>query len=262
MGKIMTHFNGLQSDTWALPSRGVSISRTNHRAGVLIQYTYLCETDGCFAVAFSQDSELHARQQVDGHQCPQLDGSRGLIPSGKTLVQKMWDEADDALDAYKEGKKFKGMDPAALPSYIRGIAEVLTFCTVPCYKVTEDVLRELNRRWKMREGEIPFAPTPSYTYNPHLDVARSKAMTSEVKEVKPKSTRASINKVAKPVAPKIVELTSEQRSIIRRSYHEGILDAQQIADMFQITVERVVFIAGDKDAVSKQPVTVTFAPLF
>lgn len=256
----VTHFNGLAADVWPLPPRGITISRINHRAGVLIQYTYLCEQGGCMAIAFSQDSELHARQQVDGHECPQREGSRGLIPTGKTLVQNMWDEADDALDAYKAGNKFKDMDVSALPSYVRGIAEVLTFCTVPCYKVIEDVLRELNRRWKMRQGEIPFAPTPSYSYNPHLDVARSKAMNEEVKPAKPtKSTRIPISKMAKTTESE-KELSSAERDVIRESYHQGLFTAEKIAELYGITAERVIRIAGSKP-VDQKPV-VGFVHIF
>src|SRR5688500_14528206 len=167
------NFNGLYDDSWPLPPRGISIGKTNHRAGTLIQYTYLCENVQCLAIAYSQVSEEHARQQVAGHECPQIHGSRGLIPTGKTLIQKMWDEGDEALLCLKADVHFKGMTGDTLKGFIRGIAEVLTFCTVPCYKVTEDVLREFNRRWRMRIKEIPFAPTPSYSYNPHLDAARS-----------------------------------------------------------------------------------------
>lgn len=255
----MTHFGGLQKDVWPLPPRGITTSRTNHRAGVLVQYTYLCETDGCFAISFSQDSELHARQQLDGHACPQEEGSRGLIPTGKTLVQKMWDEADDAMDAYLQidvygvTPEYKGMSGEKLQGYIRGIAEVLTFCTVPCFKVTKDVLRELNRRWKMRNGQIQFAPTPSYSYNPHLDVVRSKAMADEVKTAKPaKAARASISKVAKPVTEE-KQLTSAERDVIRASYHQGTFTADKIAELYGITAERVVRIAGPKPTADSKP---------
>lgn len=247
---MMTHFNGLARDVWPLPPRGISIGRTNHRAGVLIQYTYLCDQDdSCMAVAFSQDSELHARQQVDGHKCPQTDGSRGLIPTGKTLVQKMWDEADDAMDAYRAEKEYKGMTGKELQGFIKGVAEVLTFCTVPCFKVTEDVLRELYRRWKMRQGEIPFAPTPSYNYHPYLDEARSHSIARTVTE-KPaaKPARAPISRVAKAAVPAEVQLTAEERKTIRTTYHGGAIPkdaaADMLAAMFSISKERVISIAG------------------
>lgn len=253
----MTHFNGISADIWPLPPRGISVSKTNHRAGVITQWTYLCEADGCFAIAYSDKSEEHARLQVIGHTCPDISGGRGLIPTGKTLIQNMWDEADDALDHLKQGIPYKMMHGDMLQGFIRGIAEVLTFCTVPCFKVTDDVLRELGRRYKMRQGELPFAPTPSYTYNPHLDVARAKAMTDEVKPVK--STRAPIKKVTKQL-DKPVELSLEQRNAIRTAYHGGVLSPIEIAAMFKITVERVEAIAGDKPS-SSAPV-VNIAPMF
>ncbi len=247
----MTHFGGLAQEGWPLPPRGISIGRTNHRAGVLIQYTYLCEASNeCLAVAYSQDSELHARQQVSGHKCPQTDGSRGLIATGKTLVQKMWDEADDAMDAYHAKREFKGMSSEhSLQGYIRGIAEVLTFCTVPCFKVTDDVLREINRRWKMRDGQIPFAPTPSYSYHPYLDDARSHSIAKQIADKPAAKPRASLKQVAQAAKPADVELTAASRKTIRDTYHSGVGSkpelAIMLAGMFSISVDRVMSIAGD-----------------
>ncbi len=242
----VTTFSGLAKDTWPLPPRGISVGKTNHRAGTLTQYTYLCEHDNrCMAIAYSQVSEEHARTQVAGHTCPVMDGSRGLIPTGKTLIQKMWDEADDAMDALRADRTYKGMAGPELQGFIKGIAEVLTFCTVPCFKVTEDVLRELFKRWKMRDGQLPFTPTPSYQYNPHLDAERA---TSKVSSPKPE-------KLEKPPAkrtPKKVidvpmdDLLPEQRKMIRESYHSGNFDEHQLAQMFNIDAVRVLAIAGPK----------------
>lgn len=246
----MTHFNGLAQEGWPLPPRGISIARTNHRAGVLIQYTYLCDrNDSCLAISYSQDSELHARQQIMFHDCPVTHGSRGLIATGKTLVQKMWDEADDAMDAYWTVSEFKGMTGQKLQGYIKGIAEVLTFCTVPCFKVTEDVLREINRRWKMRDGQIPFAPTPSYSYHPYLDEARSHSISKQVEAKPTAKPRASLKQVAVAAKPADVELTAASRKTIRETYHSGVGSqpelAVMLAGMFGISVERVLSIAGD-----------------
>jgi len=228
------------------------MARTNHRAGVLIQYTFLCDqTSDCLAIAYSQDSEFDARAQLEGHTCPQVHGSRGLIPTGKTLVQKMWDEADDALDAYKFGQEYKGMTGDTLMGFVKGIAEVLTFCTVPCYKVTEDVLRELNRRWKMRDGQISFAPTPSYSYHPHLDDARARSIVKETPEKPAAKPRASLRQAAEAAKPAEVQLTAAQRKTIRDTYHSvdaGFREstAQMLAHMFNIPIERVIGIAGSE----------------
>lgn len=255
MDEDVTTFSGLARDVWPLPPRGISIAKTNHRAGEVIQYTYLCDRNPeCKAVAYSMQSEEHARGQVSGHICPEIDGSRGLIPTGKTLIQKMWDEGDDAMDAYRGGRTFKGMDGDQLKGFIRGIAEVLTFCTVPCFKVTDDVLKELYRRWKMRDGQIPFAPTPSYNYHPYLDEARAKAISSEVKStVKPtKATPTKRQPARKPEA--VVELMSAQRQMIRESYHSGNFDEHALAQMFGISAERVLSIAGPKPTVQTSDV--------
>lgn len=245
---MMTTFSGLASDSWPLPPRGISIAKTNHRAGTLIQYTYLCENDDtCLAISYSQESEQHARDQVLGHICPDVDGRRGLIPTGKNLIQKMWDEADDAMDAHRSRSSYKDMSGDQLQGFIKGIAEILTFCTVPCYKVTEDVLKEIYRRFKMRDGQIPFAPTPSYNYNPHLDVARSSSISSQPKPekvaVKKTTTKAPLRKAIDVPAD---DLLPAQRAMIRESYHSGNFDEHQLADMFSISPVRVLAIAGPK----------------
>lgn len=245
----MTTFSGLADEIWPLPPRGISVAKTNHRAGVLVQYTYLCDRhDDCKAVAYSMESEQHARDQVAGHTCPEVDGSRGLIPTGKTLIQKMWDEGDDAMDAYRSQRAYKGMEGKELQGFIRGIAEVLTFCTVPCFKVTDDVLKELYRRWKMRDGQIPFAPTPSYNYHPYLDAARASSITAQTKVVpttrtaKPAATKRQPTKKVEPEP--VMELLPSQRQMIRESYHSGKFDENQLAEMFGIPAARVLSIAG------------------
>lgn len=248
----MTHFGGLHNEGWPLPPRGISVGKTNHRAGTLIQYTYLCDRDDtCLAVAYSQESEAHSREQIAGHVCPQLDGSRGLIPTGKTLIQKMWDEGDDGMDAYQAGRAYKEMDGKQLQGFIRGIAEVLTFCTVPCYKVTDDVLKELYRRWKMRQGQIPFAPTPSYNYNPHIDAARASSVASAPKPAPVKSSVRKSAPIRKLTSSELVtappdDLLPAQREAIKKSYHAGDFNENQLAEMFGVSPVRILAIAGPK----------------
>lgn len=169
---VVTAFNGITGDVRVNPPRGLTESSTRIADQRHTQWTYLCEDDpDCFAVGYSKVSAAGAKGQVIGqHACP-APMRFGIIPTGKTLVEKMWDTADLAMRALKEDRWYP--DPETngerLKGFIAGIAEALTFFASPWFRIQKDVLVEINRRWKMHAGEIPWSPTPTYRFNPPLD---------------------------------------------------------------------------------------------
>lgn len=244
-------------DLWALPPRGTVSSTVKFRSGNVTQWTHLCETDGCFAMAHSTDSEEHARAQIAGHLCP-APPRRGINPTGQTLLEKMWNELDDVIDAMKSfdpvspGNCFRDMGYAISKGYAKGIAECITFCAQPYFKIPEDVLREANRRWKIRQGEIPFSPTPSYRWNPIIDEYRSKVQTKEqAPDLSPAGVKkATAKRLAKPVKaiprPAPREFTLAETEMVAKNLHEGHMTAATLAEMFATTISRILVVAGPK----------------
>lgn len=249
---MMTEFSGITKDIFALPRRGVTKSTASFGGTKVHQWTYLCEVDGCFALAYSQVSEEAARAQVRDHACP-APPRRGLIPQGKSLLEQMWDEADDAMDAFKAGVilvRDTDLLGKELAAYLRGVAECISMCSTPYWRVAEDVLRQLNKRWRMRQGEIPFSPTPGYRFNP---MPSAYEPPERVKHPSPyPATRTPSTRTRAPLAKKAPAepLTSSrtfsdgERTMIANALSAGTLSAQSLAVMFGVSESRIMAVAG------------------
>lgn len=248
----------LSKDHWALPPRGVTVSVCKKRDGDDTLYTYLCEQDDCFAMAYSMKSEEHARGQVSGHACP-APPRRGLVPTGKSLLESMWDELDDALEAFKAWDTSKGelcfrdMNPGETKGYIKGIAEVITFSAVPYFRVAEDVLRQANKRWKMNHGLEPFSPTPSYRWNPIIDEYRNKARAKERSFATPNAPakktaarRAPVKKAPEPVKSGPRTFTPQEVATIKDMLHNRNIPAGDLAKMYGVSEQYIRNTAGPK----------------
>jgi hypothetical protein len=253
----MTAFSGITQDLYAVPPRGVTVSTVRTGDEVIQQWTYLCEVDGCFAMAYSKKSPESAKSQTTGHACP-APLRRGVTPMGKSLLENMWDTADEAMDAYKAGTFYleEGCAGDNLKYYIMAIAEMITLSARPYFRITEDVLRELQRRWKMRQGQLPFSPTPSYRWNPMpieykpLDGPGQHKSTPET--TKAASRKAAPKKTAP--APTVRKFTTDEMSLIRDSVHKGNVPVAELAKMFNVTEERIRTIAGDGTLAPSPPV--------
>lgn len=242
----MTAFPGLTKDLYALPPRGLTVGEVRMGDERIKQYTVLCEVDGCFATATSTKSEQSARDQVAGHRCP-APLHRGVIPMGKTLLEKMWDESDDALDAYKAGEEYLGMKGELLQGYIQGIAECLSFCAVPWFRIPEDVLRQMQRRWRMRQGDIPFEPTPSYRYNPPppgAPIGVPIAPAVKARRTPTKSKKTATKQAAASVASSMKVFRPDEVVIIKTMLYENNVPAADLAKMYGVTEGRIRSIAG------------------
>lgn len=248
---------GITQNLWAIPPRGLSIARFKVGPDERMQWTYLCEKEDCFAMATSTESEQAARDYVRPHICP-APPRRGVTATGKSLLEKMWDESDDALDAYKANQEYLGMEGDILRGYIHGIAECITFCSSPYFKIVEDVLRQMQKRWRMRMEEVPFSPTPGYRFNPRpsstnfpvfqsVEDYHSPGADPVVSDVTPSPARKTSRRPpaqapAPAVAPR--EFTLDEVTMIRNTLHAGISSAEDIAKIFDVTPGRILAVAG------------------
>jgi hypothetical protein len=253
----MTAFSGITQDLYAVPPRGVTVSTVRTGDEVIQQWTYLCEVDGCFAMAYSKKSPESAKSQTTGHACP-APLRRGVTPMGKSLLENMWDTADEAMDAYKAGTFYleEGCAGDNLKYYIMAIAEMITLSARPYFRITEDVLRELQRRWKMRQGQLPFSPTPSYRWNP-MPIEYKPLDGPGQHKPTPEATKAATRRTAPKKAasvPPTRNFTPDERCLIRDGVHKNNMPVAELAKMFDVSEERIRTIAGDGTPVSSPPV--------
>lgn len=233
---------------WATPPRGVTRSTVRIGPDIRHHYTYMCDAnDECYAVAYATTEE-HARAELDGHVCP-ASARRDMIPSGKTAVQKMWDELDEVIVKIKEHDPSTVVDwideeRIELTFYAKGLAMALAFVSIPYFRSQEDILRQANRRWRMRAKEIPWEATPGYNFYPAAPLAYVQ------KEEKPLKARAPLKAAPKkkvaPPAPPRREFTVGERDLIRKHVHAADLAVSDLANLYGVSEDRIRAIAGPK----------------
>jgi hypothetical protein len=225
-----------------LPPRGITKGTARIGPDILETYTYLCDTnDNCYAVAYGKTEES-VRSQLKGHVCP-APARRDAHPSGRSVVEKAWDELDDAIDRIKS-QAITCDELEREKAYARGIAEVLAYLAIPYFRMRDDILRQANKRWKMRTGEIPWEPTPGYRTFP----AEPLQYIKDQKPAKPvlgkRTTKTT--KAATPAAKPVRTFTVEESKLIRDSIHINGMPAEDLAKMFGTTAERIKAVAGPK----------------
>lgn len=231
---VVTAFNGLTGDIKVNPPRGLTESSTKIADTRHTQWTYLCpDNDECFAVGYSKISADGAKGQVIGkHECP-APMRFGTIPTGKSFIEKLWDTADLAMRALKEDRWYPDPETSGerLKGFIAGIAEALTFFASPWFRIQKDVLVEINRRWKMHAGEIPWSPTPTYRFNPPYEALTYERLAADqewAEENRPLPSPSHLGRAAKNAKP-----------LVRRSAPRAVTKTEPIvsAPARIITVE-------------------------
>lgn len=230
---------------WATPPRGVTKSTVRIGPDIRHHYTYFCDANNdCFAVAYATTEEA-ARRELTDHVCP-APVRRDMMPSGKTAVQKMWDELDEAYDqlmAFEGVPILPGQPDIATGArnYARGLAMALAFVSIPYFRSQEDILREAHKRWRIRQGELTWEATPGYNFYP----AAPLAYAEKAAPVTRKPLKAA--KAAPAPAPvKQRDFTVAERTMIQESVHGGTVSVSDLAGMFGVSENRIMTIAGPK----------------
>lgn len=232
----MTAFPGVK-DLIPLPPRGITISYARIGEKVITQWMYLCDGHiDCYALATSEVSEEAARAAIQTHSCP-APYLRSRIPSGRSSSEKLWDTLDDAVDAVKTGAMFQTFAGGEVRAYCVAMAEAIAILNHPRMQ-QQDVLREAQRRWRMRQGEIPFFPTPGYRMlQPHL-------LNDESRELLPGAVApAKATATKRTPAAKAGKVWSD-KEIGGIKAAAGMLSVAEVAEMFGVSVEEIQRVLG------------------
>lgn len=251
---VMSAFNGLSGDIRINPPRGITQSQCRTGDEIKYQWTYLCPDDpDCFAVGYSRTSESSAKSQVIGkHLCP-APMRYSTIPTGKSMMEKLWDTADLAMRAYKSGGYYPEPDITGdrLRGYIQGVAEAIAISSVPYFRISGDVIMEINRRWMMHVGQIPWSPTPSYRFNPPINEWAGNKMLHPA-ESTPKPAQATRRRpvrapqeVKQASTPAVVLSPTDEENI--RKMHESGTTVEQLAALYKIGIGRVNLIVDPQE---------------
>lgn len=243
---------------YAMPPVGMTVSRA--RIGEVLRegYTIRCGHRECWFVGHSTD-EAGANRLLSEHTCP-TPPARNELPSGYSTIEKLWDELDMATMAIMEGNAIQlgdqHVDGMQLRGYARGLAFALSMMCHPHFKTQNDIVREAAKRYKIRKGQIPYEPTPTYRFNPlpapsspppgqraAYHGATKAASPATVARTKPRGT---LSKAAQAAAARVdlTNVTPELRTKIMNGTMTGF-SHEDLAEMFNLTVETVrVIIDG------------------
>jgi hypothetical protein len=159
------------SSYYGMPPVGITETRIRIGEVQRLQYTIRCGHSECWFVGHAA-GEADAQKLLDQHavkDCP-TPPRRNELSSGFSIIEKMWDELDAALQAINEEKGWqvgdRVLDRVSLRQYALGLCFALSMMTHPHFRTVNDVLREGQRRYKMRTGAAPYQPTPTYRHNP------------------------------------------------------------------------------------------------
>lgn len=85
---------------------------------------------------------------------------------GKSIVEQLWDRLDEMIDQIKSLDTMRDPEMPVYQGAAKGLAFAIQLMCQPYYAEEKDVARQALRRWRMRQGDIEWEPTPGYKYNP------------------------------------------------------------------------------------------------
>lgn len=225
------------SSYYAMPPVGMTTTRANFNGRTIHSYTVRCGSINCWFVGHGGTSE-DAQFTLDEHKCP-TPPARNELPTGRSTLEKLWDEMDDVTAALIDGEEYNGMSVDTLRGYAKGIAFNLSMMTHPYFRTIKDIAKEAGARYKMSKGKIPWRPTPSYRHNPLPE-----ALTANVVGTVPAVKRAPTKRIPTKVTAPVVNLEPENAAAIRAGLGSGMFSMQELAEMYGVTIEQVRAVAS------------------
>lgn len=235
----------------------VGITQTRVRAGHLMhtQQTVRCSHKSCWWVGNAATTQ-DAQTMLDDHQssrgtCPQAP-ARNELPSGYSILEKLWDELDDVTWAIMNETSYNSggveLHNNLLRGYARGIAFTLSMMCHPHYRTIREVVIEATKRYKIRKGLIPFEPTPGYRFNPvpppeppvgEKQVYHGK--TVEAVSRPGRTTAAARRQMKKDLAgtADLAKLSTVQANQIRVAYAGGMFSSEELAAMYKVHIDTI-----------------------
>lgn len=240
---------------FAMPKVGITKTRYTLAGVAYEKHSVRCHVEGCWFVGGRFPTEAEAQRYLDDHKAGKFAPScpapprRETLPSGHTLVERLWAELDDAVEMLLSNpspdpiyREFETKEQ--LRAYAEGIAVALVMLDNTYFPDVPSVSKWAVRRRKMRLGEIPWEATPT-THK--LDAKLWEVDgTTPVGTIAPRSTAtrrppASIpSRVPGPktVSPDIVQA-------VRNGVASGVFTPEQLAHTFDLTIEQVTTILRD-----------------
>jgi hypothetical protein len=167
--------------------------------------------------------------------------------SGLEEIDKLWREIDDVVDAIKAKKEYRGMDATAMNGYVKGLAFAVVMKDRSIFQSMREVAAEALRRWRMRQGQIPWAATPTRhapDFKWHGGHGGWKPIGPAPAAATPPTKSRSTRKLPPPVAKPKFNPTADQLTSIKAGIGSGMFTADDFASMYGTTAEEIRRVAG------------------
>lgn len=169
-----------------------------------------------------------------------------------SIAEFYWIELDGVTDKLKEfaanfptgptdvenGKEFFKLQGRA-----SGLAFAIVRACTPYYADERAVSVEANRRWKMRNGQLDWAPTLGFKYSPPPAGRRELQSVQDIGHESP--VRVNTKRTAvDPREAKAAKLKASDRDAIKRGLESGMFKAADLAKVYGVTEDIVLFVAS------------------
>lgn len=204
-----------------------------------LPWMFQCDVDGCLACSV-HSTKSAAEEEKSTHPCPM----KGFIPlKGKSILERGWDEVDGLMDQINDGN-LEDIPRTKAQARVRGLAYALSMMSTPHYRSEDDVIRQAIKRYKMRQGTIPFEET--FGYNFHSLPTEEKALG--LRATKKATAAPPIREAVLPGAQFEVEikkrkLDDNDRAAIKKHMGSGMITAIELGQMYQISEGAIKYIA-------------------
>lgn len=231
---------------YRLPPVGVTVTRYQIGGVAYIKHSVRCEVEGCWFMGGSFATQAEADKYLADHKaggkvtvrpCP-TPPRRESLPSGHTLVEKLWRELDEVADClavagkYREGQVDE-MEGSALKGYAKGLSFSIVALDGDYFPDLVAVSRHALERLKMRKGEMDFSSTPTRHKSEVLFVDKEGLHKSADQ---PAATKSEPKGGA--VKGEVI-INNQTAQAIKAGVGSGMFSAEDMAATYGISVETV-----------------------
>lgn len=165
------------------------------------------------------------------------------MPSGLAEVEKLWREIDDVVDSIKSKVPYRGMSGDGLNGYVKGLAFSIVMKDKDLWPDIKAVSQEAGRRWKMRQGLIPYSSTPTRHENNFSSLGPLGGWQKD--KPLPSTKRAAPAKKSAPrKAAPVKSIPADKVAIIKAGLASGMFSPKELADMYDVTEAQVRQLAA------------------
>lgn len=165
-----------------------------------------------------------------------------------SIAERYWVELDSVIDQLKAVATPDPDDigPEEYAKYLKtqgratGLAFALVHACQPYYADERAVSIEANRRWKMRNQQMDWEPTPGFKYDPPIPGANARIVVAGPDEPVRVNTR---RQGEHPAAAAAKKLKPADQEAIKRGMGSGMFKADDLAKVYGTTTSVVEYLA-------------------